>query len=212
MGLQFTFHKLQVGIPRLPGMLFAFTITNPNPRLSRIWCYSFELFHVTNPQTMEIQCLGPLVANVPTGVPDWLNDYHQSQERACELVWNFSKQQIQLIEDSRRDDVHFEIHGNLLVASDYTGGTTVNREVAWDVPRANSGHPISIKIAQSDWIRLLDEMKFTHILLHEFPAPAFHPAFARSAVHWRVAWDHHRKNEPNSALTDAEHHRRITQP
>src|SRR6266853_2998802 len=200
MSLQFTFQKLQVGIPRLPGMLFTFTITNPHARISRIWSYNFELYHVTSAQTMEIQFLGPLGANVPTGVPEWLTDFHQSQERACELVWNFTKQQIQRIEDSRQDDVYFEIHGNLLVASEYSSGTAVNREVAWDVPHSNSGHPMRLKIAQSDWVKLLDEMKFTHILLHEFPSPVFPPAFARSAVHWTEAWEHHRKNEKDSAL------------
>jgi hypothetical protein len=45
-------------------------------------------------------------------------------------------------------------------------------------------------------------MKFTHILLHEFPAPAYHPAFARSVAHWKSAWQHHRKNEPDAALTE----------
>src|SRR5712691_9258964 len=127
MGLQFTFHRLQVGIPRLPGMLFHFTINNPNPRVSRIWSYNFELYHVTNPQTAEIQFLGPLVANLPT-LPDWLTDFHHGQERPCELVWNYERRHIQGIQDTRQDDVHFEIKGNLLVASDYSSGATANRE------------------------------------------------------------------------------------
>jgi hypothetical protein len=61
------------------------------------------------------------------------------------------------------------------VASDYAGGAAVQREAAWDVPYSNNSYPIRLQIAQSDWVKLLDEMKFTHILLHEFPAPAFHP-------------------------------------
>ncbi|SRR5260370_28217598 len=199
MSLQFTFQKLQVGVPRLPGMLFHFSINNPNPRVSRIWSYNFELYHVTNPQTMEIQFLGPLVANM-VSLPDWLHDFRQAQERPCELVWNYERKHIQCIEDLRQGDVHFEIKGNLLVASEYASGPTVNPEVAWDFPWAGNAYPIRLKIAQSDWVNLLDEMKFTHILLHEFPAPAFHPAFARSAEHWREAWDYHRKNEPDSAL------------
>ncbi len=199
MGLQFTFHRLQVGIPRLPGMLFHFTINNPNPRVSRIWSYNFELYHVTNPQTAEIQFLGPLVANLPT-LPDWLTDFHHGQERPCELVWNYERRHIQGIQDTRQDDVHFEIKGNLLVASDYSSGATANREVAWDLPQSSFRHPIRLQIAQSDWVKLLDDMKFTHILLHEFPAPEFHPAFARSAAQWKEAWNHHRKNEPDSAL------------
>jgi hypothetical protein len=199
MGLQFTFHKLQVGIPRMPGMLFSFSITNPHARVSRIWTYNFELYHVPSPATADIQFLGHLVANVAF-LPDWLNDFPQSQVRPCDLAWNFERKQIQSIEDSRNGDVFFEIKGSLLVASDYTGGAATQREVAWDVPQLNNGYPIRLQIAQSDWVKLLDEMKFTHILLHEFPAPAFHPAFARSAQHWREAWDYHRKNEPDSAL------------
>ena len=98
--------------------------------------------------------------------------------------------------------MHFEIKGNLLVASDYQGGAAVRREVAWDFPQSKGAYPIHLKIPQSDWVRLLDEMKFTHILLYEFPAPAYHPAFARSAAHWTSAWEHHRKNEPDVALTE----------
>ncbi|HWZ96682.1 MAG TPA: hypothetical protein VN025_02885 [Candidatus Dormibacteraeota bacterium] len=180
-------------------MLFHFTINNPHPRVSRIWSYNFELYHVTNPNSMEIQFLGPLVPNLPF-LPEWFHDFQQSQERPCELVWNYERKHIQSIEDSRHGDVFFEIKGNLLVASEYAGGAATQREVAWDSPYSNNAYPIRLKIAQSDWVSLLDEMKFTHILLHEFPAPAFHPAFARSAEHWREAWDHHRKNEPDSAL------------
>jgi len=201
MSLQFTFRGLRVGIPRLPGMLFSFTIANPNPRISRIWSYNFELYQMIGPALAEIRFLGPLVANLPI-LPDWLNDFHQSQERQCELVWNYDRKDIQKIEDARSDDVHFEIKGNLLVASDYQGGAATRPEVAWDMPQLNNGYPIRLKIAQSDWVRLLDEMKFTHILLHEFPAPAYHPAFARSAAHWREAWEHHRKSEPDAALTE----------
>jgi len=199
MGLQFTFHKLRVGIPRLPGMLFHFTITNPHARVSRIWAYNFELY-ITNPTNMELQFLGPLVANHQLSLPDWLFDFQQSQERPCELVWNYERKQIQSIEDSRKGDALFEIKGSLLVASDYGSGTNVKREVAWDVPWSRNAYPIRLTIPQSDWVKLLDEMKFTHIWLYEFPAPEFHAAFARSAEHWKEAWDHHRKNEPESAL------------
>jgi hypothetical protein len=198
MGLQFTFHKLQVGIAGLPGMLFHFTITNPHARVSRIWAYNFEL-HVINQQSGGIQFLGPLVANMPS-LPDWLCDFQQSQERPCELVWNYERKHIQSIEDFRQGDVQFLIKGNLLVASDYAGSAASQREVAWDLPYRNNSYPIRLTIAQSDWVKLLDEMKFTHILLYEFPGPPFHPAFARSAEHWREAWNYHRKNEPDSAL------------
>lgn len=199
MGLQFTFRKLQVGIPRLPCMSFHFSINNPNPRVSRIWSYNFELYHVPNAATADIQLLGPLVGNLAL-LPDWLNDFRQSQERPCELVWNYERKQIQSIEDSRQGDVLFEIKGNLLVASDYAEGASGRQEVAWDLPWSGNGYPIRLQIAQSDWVKLLDEMKFTHILLYEFPGPAFHPTFARSAAHWKEAWEHHRKNEPDSAL------------
>lgn len=199
MGFQFTLQRLQVAIPRLPGMLFLFTIANPDPRVSRIWSYNFELYHVTNRNTMEIQFLGPLVCNLPH-LPEWLGNFQQGQERSCELVWNFERKHIQSIEDTRQGDVHLEIKGSLLVASDYANGAVPNPQVAWDVPQSGHGYPIRLKIAQSDWIVLLDDMKFSHILLHEFPAPSFHPAFARSAQHWKEAWDYHRKNEPDSAL------------
>jgi hypothetical protein len=199
MGLQFTFHKLQVGIPRLPGMSFNFSITNPHARVSRIWSYNFALYHVPNPAIADLQFLGPLVAN-SAFLPDWLNDFPQSQVRPCELVWNYERKQLQSIEDSRNGDIAFEIKGTLLVASDYASGAAAQREVAWDVPYLNNAYPIRLTIPQSDWVKLLDEMKFTHMLLYEFPAPAFHPAFARSAQHWREAWDYHRKNEPDSAL------------
>jgi hypothetical protein len=190
---------MQVGIPRLPGMLFSFSITNPHARVSRIWTYNFELYHVPNPATAVIRFLGPLVANLAF-LPDWLNDFPQSQVRPCDLAWNFERGQIQSIEDSRNGDVFFEVKGSLLVASDYAGGAAAQREVAWDVPYLNNAYPIRLQIAQSDWVKLLDEMKFTHILLHEFPAPAFDPAFARSAAYWTEAWNHHRKNEADSAL------------
>jgi hypothetical protein len=199
MGLQFTFHKLQVGIPRLPGMSFNFSIANPHARVSRIWSYNFALYHVPNPAIADLQFLGPLVAN-SAYLPDWLNDFPQSQVRPCELVWNYERKQLQSIEDSRNGDIAFEIKGSLLLASDYASGAATQREVAWDVPYLNNAYPIRLTIPQSDWVKLLDEMKFTHILLYEFPAPAFHPAFARSAQHWREAWDYHRKNEPDSAL------------
>lgn len=200
MSLQFTFRGLRVGIPRLPGMVFTFTVANPNARVSSIWSYNFELYQIVDAAMNEIRFLGPLVANLVT-TPDWLYGFQQSQERSCELVWRYERNDIQRIEDARRDDVHFEIKGNFLVASDYQSGNAPRREVAWDVPYSNNGYPIRLKIAQSDWIKLLDEMKFTHTLLHEFPAPPYHPAFARSAEYWRDAWEHHRKNEPDAALT-----------
>lgn len=199
MGFQFTLQRLQVAIPRLPGMLFLFTITNPDPRVSRIWFYNFELYHVINPNTGEIRFLGPLVGNLPV-LPEWLGDFQQGQERTCELVWNYERKHIQGIEDSRQCDVHFEIKGNLLVASDYSKAAVPNPRVAWELPQSGHTYPIRLKVPQSDWVAVLDEMTFMHILLHEFPAPSFHPAFARSAQHWREAWDYHRKNEPDSAL------------
>src|SRR6266478_5041119 len=151
------------------------------------------------PNTEYPACPEHGIAMVPHSF-DTRDDFQQGQERQCELVWNYERKDIQKIEDARQDDVHFEMKGNLLVASDYKGGNVVPREVAWDCPQVNNAYPIRLQIAQSDWVRLLDEMKFTHILLHEFPAPAFHPAFARSAAYWTEAWNHHRKNEPDSAL------------
>lgn len=100
MSLQFAFHGLRVGIPRLPGMLFSFTISNPNPRVSCIWSYNFELYQVIDPGTAEIRFLGPLVANLPI-LPGWLHNFQQSQERPCELVWNYERKDIQRIEDVR---------------------------------------------------------------------------------------------------------------
>jgi hypothetical protein len=159
MSLQFTFRGLRVGIPRLPGMLFDFTIANPNARISHVWTYNFELYQFTGPQ--EIRFLGPLVANLVIP-PEWLYEFRQGEERPCELIWNYKREDIQRIEDARKDDVHFEIKGNLLVASDYQGGNAPRKEVAWDAPRGSGGgSPIHIKFAQSDWIRLLDEIKFT---------------------------------------------------
>jgi len=99
---------------------------------------------------MEIQFLGPLVANLRF-LPDWLHDFQQSQERACELVWNYERKHIQSIEDSRQGDVLFEIQGNLLVASDYAGEAATRREVAWDSPYLNNAYPIRLKIAQSEY-------------------------------------------------------------
>src|SRR5258707_1204339 len=153
------------------------------------------------PNTEYPACPEHGIAMVPHSF-DTRDDFQQGQERQCEVVWNYERKDIQKIEDARQDDVHFEMKGNLLVASDYKGGNVVPREVAWDCPQVHNAYPIRLKIAQSNWVRLLDEMKFTHILLHEFPAPAYHPAFARSAAYWSDAWEHHRKNEPDAALTE----------
>jgi hypothetical protein len=109
------------------------------------------LYHVPDPASADIQLLGPLVANLPF-LPDWLHDFQQSQERPCELVWNYERQHIQSIENARRGDVHFEIKGNLLVASDYPGGAAAKREVAWDVPQSGNYYPIRLDIAQYDWV------------------------------------------------------------
>ncbi len=127
MGLQFTFHKLQVGIPRLPGMSFNFSIINPHARVSRIWTYNFALYHAPNQAIADLQFLGPLFANAAY-LPDWLNDFPQSQVRPCELVWNYERKQLQSIEDSRNGDVAFEIKGSLLVASEYAGGAAAQRD------------------------------------------------------------------------------------
>ncbi len=199
MGFGFAFENLSVGKARLPGLVFSFRVDNPHPRISRVWSYYFELWLANDISASDTVYLGQLSANMVSGV-EWLAEYHQSQQRHCELVWHFEAKQIQTIEDSRRGgDVFFEIRGSLLVASDYAG-TASRQEVAWDLPYMNNTYPLRLKVAQSDWVKLLNELKFTHILFYEFPVPEFPPAFARAVGHLKEAWDHHRKGESDGAL------------
>jgi hypothetical protein len=47
--------------------LFHFTINNPNPRVSRIWSYNFELYHVPNSATADTAAGNHHRKNEPDG-------------------------------------------------------------------------------------------------------------------------------------------------
>ena len=64
----------------------------------------------------------------------------------------------------------------------------------WETPfLANSGsYPMRPTVAQSDWVAILNEIGFKHMVLYEFPVLTLPPGFSRSETHLREAWGHHK--------------------
>jgi len=198
------FEKIQRANPPNSGIAILFTLINRGRRVATILSYECELWLPRNETATESEFVSRLHRDLRN---DDIGNFQSQQEKEIALLWHFTPQQIQRIQDERSDGgVCLELRCRLMIASRWEGREAGSYpiEFGWETPplaSAGGGSiPVRIKIPQSDWISLLSDIDFKHVLLYELPLPDLQPEFSRSAEHLKLAWEHHNAKRPHDAL------------
>jgi len=192
--------------PGNSGIVLEFTLVNQVQRTASILSYDFELWLLADMGRSQATFLSKLSPDFLTESPDCFK-FDPMGERPLALIWHYAPKQLQEIEDWRKAGTPiFEIRSHACVASLWPAHETVKNPmpVAWEPIYGSSGQnrgfPFRLAYPLSEWTRLLDEIGFCHIILYEFPLPAFPPTFSRAGRHLKEAWDHHRAGRSDESL------------
>src|SRR5712692_1199728 len=198
--------KFSASRPGSSGIVLEFTLCNPVSRTASIVSYDFELWLLADMNRSKATFLSKLS-------PDFLTEFSDCSkidpngEKPLALVWHYMPKQLQEIEDWRKgSNPVFEIRAHVCVLSIWPGHDPAKNllPMAWEKVYGSSGQsrafPFRFAYPHSEWTRLLDEIGFRHIILYEFPLPAFPPSFSRAGSLLKDAWDHHRAGRSDESL------------
>jgi hypothetical protein len=199
------FEKLSVAKPGNNGIFLDFSIQNRASRIATIMSQVYELWQVRGTDASRVEFMSPLTLDlhqVATQQPV----YQPEEQRPLRLVWHVTPQQLQRVEDLRQGEQPiFQIMSRLSVNfqwfnTDRTphAGPVFVEESIFD-GQSNS-YPVVLKVDRDSWVRLLNEIGFRNIILHELPLLEFPPGFARAEKHLSEAWDHFRAGRNDGAL------------
>ncbi len=182
-------------------LMFEFTLRNTIKRVVRVLNVDFELWLDGGgaPYTIIGQ-LRPDFQNEISSAYKFLAEYQPEQQATVRFLWHYTHEQLQKIEEVRHGGaVNLRLYGYCLTWSTYPGQNSSNAD--WEhFMGVNGGYPFCFNIAQSDWVLLLEKIGFRHILLHEIGWPSFPPAWNRSEIELKEAWNHHRGGRYEEAM------------
>lgn len=144
----------------------------------------------------------PSMTSISTEVPT----FTPQSSRPLKLLWHFTPDQLQEIENFRQGkEPYFEFRSRLVAHAQYLtadgnpqGHAHYAEESAYD--SETNGYPIRFKTDHATWAGILDDVGFRHIILQELSVPSFPPAFGRAENHLKEAWNHHRAGREDAAL------------
>jgi len=194
--------KFSAPKPGSSGLLVEFTLSNPVPRSVSILSYDFELWLLADMGRSRAMFLSKLS-------PDFLTEFSDCSkvdpmgEKPLALIWHYLPRQLQEIEDWRKGlNPIFEIRAHACAMSIWSSSekAAFGWEKVYGSTGQTRGFPFRFAYPVSEWARLLDEIGFRHIILYEFPIPAFPPTFSRAGRFLQEAWDHHRAGRSDESL------------
>lgn len=192
--------KISVARPGNAGLVFEFSVENRLKRQAMIQSYSFELWTSNASQALF---LGSLLPDLGVGSYTELTSFGPEDRKSLNLVWHFSRGQLQQVEDCRNSaGPLFEFRNQIGVHAVWPSQPPVfSWEQIYHSPDSKTcGYPARITVDVVAWAKLLDEIGFRHIVMQELPLPTFPPGFARPETHLKEAWSHHRAGREDEAL------------
>jgi hypothetical protein len=199
------FERLSVANPVNTGIFLDFSIQNRASRIATVMSQLYELWLVQGTDNSRVEFMSPLTLDLrQTATQQPV--YQPEEQRTLRLVWHYTPQQLQRVEDLRQGaQPNFQIVSRLSVSYQWLNadrtphaGPVFIEESVFD-GQTNS-YPVVLKLDRDSWIRLMDEIGFRHIILHELPLLTFPPGFGRAEKHLSDAWDHLRNGRIDGAL------------
>jgi hypothetical protein len=184
-----------------------FTVEHNTRRIARICSTEFELWLPDDRGGKIGHRLAPLGSDIRGEVTEpraqLLPEFKENQRSRCRLLWHYTPEQLQEVEDARAGGkVTFYVYARFTVQSVWphpNEPNSVTHEI--EAPGHEGGWPLTIEIAESDWIALLAKIAFKHPVLERMPWPIFPPAFSRAESHLNDAWVYYRKGDAPACLT-----------
>jgi hypothetical protein len=199
------FERLSVANPGNGGIFLDFSIQNRASRIATVMSQNYELWQVHGTNTSHVEFMSPLIGDLRQAATQQ-PVYQPEEQRPLRLVWHVTPQQLQRVEDTRQGaQPIFQIMSRLSVNFQWLNtdrthhaGPVFVEESIFD--GQTSSYPVVLKLDRDAWVRLLDEIGFRNIILHEMPLLAFPPGFARAEQHLSEAWNHLRGGRNDGAL------------
>lgn len=197
--------RIAAELSRFGGVVFECSLQNRAHRNAVLISQEYELWLTRDMQAGQSHFLSPLSLDL-TSIATDAAVFSPQSGRGFKLIWHFTPNQLQLIEESREGkEPHFELRSRLLAHVRYCKvDGTPHRDAHYAEESAHdadtNGYPIRFKIDHVGWAGILDDVGFRHIILHELSIPTFPPAFGRAENHLKEAWNHHRAGREDAAL------------
>jgi hypothetical protein len=192
--------------PRHSGIVFECALENKARRKATVFSQEYELWFakdLNDPSPEFITRLSFDLFSISTNKAT----FDPNVAQPVKLIWHFSADQLQYIEDLRQGkEPWFQIRNRLTIQAQYlkTDGITFHGEAYFAEESAPDLHsnmyPMRFKIDHEEWAKLLNDVGFSHIFLHEFTIPRFPPELKRAQEHLKEAWGHHRGGRERPAL------------
>lgn len=188
------------------GIVFECALENKLHRRATILSQQYELWFQRDLNDASPEFITRLsfdLSSISTDAPN----FGPNTAKPIKLIWHFSVNQLQRIEDIRRGkEFWLQIRNRLTVLAQHLkedgvtfhGGPYYAEECASD-PLSNH-YPVRFKNDHEAWAKLLDDVGFSHIFLQEIRIPTFPPELKRAEEHLKDAWGHHRAGRERPAM------------
>jgi hypothetical protein len=201
------FEAFDFQCPNALGLCFKFV--HNQERHARVCAVEIELW-TTNPR----DGIGPFVARLSPDIR-WMVTAFSNDQPALDfkgretapyrVLWHYTPEQIQKVEDFRRGDEAFlEVRAMFVVQSLTPAARPTEQpkvEHAIETPGHNMGWPMRIQIPESEWIKVLDKIGFRSPITDRLPWPVLPPAFKRAESHLNDAWNYYRTGDADGTLS-----------
>ncbi len=189
--------------PDLQRMFFDTFLTNVPNRLATVRTIHVELWLVTGPTSGDGFLVSHLVPDLRQSSWNWEWNFKAAGERKpLRLAWDYTAQQLQLIENHREAKPFLQLRGMIGVVSQWPHikRPLMPEDFGWENAISPTGSGIiPVPISQDEWVELLAAIGFKHTALLESPSDLPHD-FDIPAAHLQRAWNEHRNNAPEHAM------------
>jgi hypothetical protein len=198
--------RIVAGQPQCSGIVFECVLENKLNRRATVLAQEYELWFTKNEHDPSPEFITRLSfdlfsvsADKPTLEPNTV--------RLLKLIWHFSVNQLQRIEDLRQgNEPWFQIRNRVTAHIQFLKEDRVTFHgpayFAEESPSDShtNAYPARFKIDHEEWAKLLKDVGFSHIFLQEIVIPKFPPELKRAQEHLKDAWNHHRAGRERPAM------------
>lgn len=191
---------------RHSGIVFECALENKASRRATILSQEYELWFAKDQNDASPEFITRLSLDLFSVSMD-APTFSPKGMKSLNLIWHFSVNQLQRIEDLREGkEPWFQIRSRLIVLGQHfkEDGVTPHGKaefVAETTPDTMSNvYPARFKIDHEGWAKLLKDVGFCHIFLQEIKIPSFPAELERAQEHLEEAWGHHRAGRERSAM------------
>lgn len=172
-------------------------VENSRDRGAQILAYEFELWLLENRVGGTARYLTRLAPDFLSSMPAEMSP---GARKPLPLLWHVTARDLQLVESARAGaDAQLQLRGHFNVLSSWSGGEA--RSAAWEPAVARDGSvPVPLTIPQSQWIGLMKQIGFTHLMLVELGLPALPASMACSRDYLLQGWQQYREGNHGAAM------------